>query len=68
MLNMKFKKENYQTLSSISISVGEVFFAAFVGGIFLVSLDLLKLYVLILELILSIIVWYLAIYFGGKGK
>ena len=56
-----------KVISSISTSIGQVFFAAFVGAI-AIPLDSDKATVVILYLLLAVLFWFLAIIFGEKGK
>lgn len=56
-----------KVLSTISISIGQVFFAASVGTIAF-PLDSDKVLVVISYLILSVLFWFISILFGVKGK
>lgn len=64
---LKLTKSKTRTLSNISLDIAQVFFATAVA-IAVVPLDSQKLLVLILNLGIAIIAWYLALLFAEKGK
>lgn len=65
---LSLTRSEFKALSQVFIAAGQVFFAAFVAGIAVLTLDPLKLFVLLLELIFSIFSWYLSVAFARKGR
>ena len=54
-------------LSSISADIAQVLFAAFIAAIVL-PLDSGKIFVVLLEIVSSLVFWGLALLFAEKGK
>jgi len=65
---LKLKRSEYRALSGIISGIGNILFGAFVAGVVVLPLDLTKTLVLVLELILAIFAWYLAIVFAQRGR
>ncbi|TSC65391.1 MAG: hypothetical protein CEO21_425 [Microgenomates group bacterium Gr01-1014_80] len=59
----KLSKSEFRGFSAVLVAAGQVFFGAFVGGVAVLALDPIKLFVLALELILSLFSWYLSVAF-----
>lgn len=64
---MKLTKFKARALFIISADIAQVFFAIF-AGTFALPVDSYKVFVVIFNLLLSIIFWYLSIIFAEKGK
>ncbi len=64
----KSNKSSYRVLSNLSSLAAQVVFAGFVTGLVVLPLDIRKLLVIIFELISSILLGYMFIEFGIKGK
>ncbi len=67
-MNFKLTKSGYRVLSTIGSNFSAVFLGSLVIPVFLVKLEVPKVYVLLLGLSLTSISLLLAVKFGEKGK
>lgn len=66
-MRLKFTRSSYRALSNICVSIGQIFFAAFIAALVL-PLDLGKVLVVILYLAFAVVFWILSVAFAKKGR
>ncbi|MBI2430993.1 MAG: hypothetical protein HYV39_03200 [Candidatus Levybacteria bacterium] len=64
----RLTKSKCRMLASICTDIAQVFFGIFVAAIVVLSIDIDKLFVVILELGFAGGFWFLSIIFAEKGK